>query len=769
MLREAPGKGEEGQNSSLSLVDLASELTSKLTSKVSASEVLSEAANSATGTLFSGERTRTFDKPRRFPQGWEKTIPKTPSVNDQSWKNKDLVDCEDWAVVTTIFAPTEAVKAAASLPQWCMVIVADTKTPENYMEDLTNMMTSGETSVEQSKTPERVHFLSVDEQKKWASTTGKMAEFVDSIPYRHFARKNIGYLFAIAHGAKFIFDFDDDNILLDDGAGATLDPIANRDFLEGVRVPLLGKNAFNHHDLMSASIEGSWARGFPLELLQDSATKGKLGFVQDPIPMENIAVMQYCANGDPDVDAIHRMVKPLPMDFDRDLPPLQVPIHAFAPYNAQASIHTYNALWATFLPYSVPGRVSDIWRSYFAEAIFGDLGLSVTFLAPNVRQDRNAHNYLADMQAELDLYFKSGKLIEFLGEGWNSIADTVPGRMEELWIELYERGYIQVDDVIAIQMWLQALVEAGYRFPEVTRRRYNNVVLMGQFNYAQELDHVLFWSQKWREVFRHVVLRGPFDEKQLDVLHSHGIQVSPAKADKGYVSPYENLMLELNQFKDVPGIDGVLYLHDDAYLNMQSLTNGQYPFPADHIMGSLQIEERNSPFAYRVKPDGTYTLLHKGVSFASSEEFAKANDWLAWGYNIRKNTEIAADKRSKPYKDSDGSFFVPQYSQSDVLFVPTSVASEYATAAELFLDHDVGLESALATIANMVSRMTKVPITSFSLCTSWDRSERGRSKMLQRCQESDTEFTMYHPFKVSQRGKKDWGYHFDAITFGHQK
>ena len=33
------------------------------------------------------------------------------------------------------------------------------------------------------------------------------------MPWNSFGRKNIGYLFAIAHGAKTIWDFDDDNIL----------------------------------------------------------------------------------------------------------------------------------------------------------------------------------------------------------------------------------------------------------------------------------------------------------------------------------------------------------------------------------------------------------------------------------------------------------------------------------------------------------------------------------------------------------------------------
>lgn len=48
---------------------------------------------------------------------------------------------------------------------------------------------------------------------------------------------------------------------------------------------------------------------------------------------------------------------------------------------------------------------------------------------------------------------------------------------------IYERRYIEVDDVYAVQMWLGALVQAGYSFPTI-KRRFRNVAVMGQFNYA---------------------------------------------------------------------------------------------------------------------------------------------------------------------------------------------------------------------------------------------------------------------------------------------
>ena len=430
--------------------------------------ILETMVDSSTGTLFEGNAFRTFQNPRNFEAGGNEKK-KNLNTNQPVIPGKQLTrKCQHWAVVTTIFEPSEAVKRTAALPAasgWCTVIVADTKTPTNYRE--ASKLTPAQ--------EEGVVFLSVDDQKAWAaSASGVVGEFVRSIPYRHFARKNLGFLYAIQQGAQFVFDFDDDNILYywDAATREVMLPLEDPDKLLAVRIPETNQSpthSFNHHLLMGATIEMSWARGFPLELVQDTKTQGLPLVTQDrTIPMSQLAVLQYCAEGNPDIDAIHRLVKPLPMGFqsrEQGGTPLLVPQGVYSPYNAQATVHTAPALFALLLPFTVPGRVSDIWRGYFAQRIFDDLDLHLAFLPPAIVQDRNEHSYLADMKAELDLYFKTGKLVDFLSKEWTSKATTVPERMEALWIALYERGYIEENDVTLVQLWLGALVESGYQFP----------------------------------------------------------------------------------------------------------------------------------------------------------------------------------------------------------------------------------------------------------------------------------------------------------------
>ena len=55
----------------------------------------------------------------------------------------------------------------------------------------------------------RIVYLSSEDQLN----LGAALPFINVIPWNSFARKNIGYLYAITHGAKYIWDFDDDNQL----------------------------------------------------------------------------------------------------------------------------------------------------------------------------------------------------------------------------------------------------------------------------------------------------------------------------------------------------------------------------------------------------------------------------------------------------------------------------------------------------------------------------------------------------------------------------
>jgi hypothetical protein len=83
-----------------------------------------------------------------------------------------------------------------------------------------------------------------------------------------------------------------------------------------------------------------------------------------------------------------------------------------------------------------------------------------------VAQYRNAHNYLADLESESDLYHKTERLLQQLDlEQWVPQTGGIAQRFLELYVRLYEHGYVESKDVEMAQRWIKALTDAGYQFP----------------------------------------------------------------------------------------------------------------------------------------------------------------------------------------------------------------------------------------------------------------------------------------------------------------
>jgi len=80
--------------------------------------------------------------------------------------------------------------------------------------------------------------------------------------------------------------------------------------------------------------------------------------------------------------------------------------------------------------------------------------------------DLSTETYIADFNAERQLYLQTEKFLEFLGS-WESSESTLPERMEDLWGAAYERGYVEISDLESLWLWIDALKLVGYAFPDV--------------------------------------------------------------------------------------------------------------------------------------------------------------------------------------------------------------------------------------------------------------------------------------------------------------
>src|SRR5665213_1086231 len=140
-----------------------------------------------------------------------------------------MSDSKKFIVVTSIYPPTHAVKEFAKLNDWQLIVVGDKKTPNDWGY-------------------EGVIYLSPEDQINMGFS------ILEQLPWNHYCRKMIGYLYAIGHGAEMICDTDDDN-----------EPKSSWPALpenEGTFKTLSGRGFVNIYNYFTN--EFVWPRGYPL-------------------------------------------------------------------------------------------------------------------------------------------------------------------------------------------------------------------------------------------------------------------------------------------------------------------------------------------------------------------------------------------------------------------------------------------------------------------------------------------------------------------------
>jgi hypothetical protein len=146
-----------------------------------------------------------------------------------------------------------------------------------------------------------------------------------------------------------------------------------------------------------------------------------------------------------------------------------------------------------------------------------------------------------------------------------------------------------------------------------------NVLLMGQFNYnPTNAQSVQDWVSVWSNYFSNIIVTGPFSLEIGKELEALGITYHCGRDDAGWASVYETLgnvarelILEnstttnhniLNRTA-FPGIDAILYMHDDALLNLTYiLDRNDGVFPIDQFLwNGYENDSLEHAFTYFVE------------------------------------------------------------------------------------------------------------------------------------------------------------------------
>ncbi len=260
---------------------------------------------------------------------------------------------------------------------------------------------------------------------------------------RHYARKNVGYLAAIRKGAQVIVETDDDNVPLESFWQERVKTKPARFVQEKGWL-----NVYRHFS--NAPV---WPRGFPLASVQ----RNDISLKDLTLKTLDCPVQQGLADDNPDVDAVYRLLMPLPIRF-KPAEDLALGAEVWSPFNSQNTTWWLETFPLLYLPSYCSFRMTDIWRSLIAQRIAWANGWSVLFHQPTVRQERNEHNLMKDFADEVSGYLQ----VELIRETLTGLiipagVKNIPQAMRRCYASLVEKNVFDPREIDLLEAWLEDL------------------------------------------------------------------------------------------------------------------------------------------------------------------------------------------------------------------------------------------------------------------------------------------------------------------------
>jgi hypothetical protein len=323
-------------------------------------------------------------------------------------------------VVTTINSNTHVGNRQlienTALQKYKLIVIGDKKTPKWDQEFIKNY---------------DVDFFSLSAQNQLDFKSAKYLQV------NHYGRKILGYLIAAKlKRSIWISETDDDNELYD----------------KFWKLPQSTHTIENIGNSVWVNIYASygkpeiWHRGIPVnEVFYSNNIKVE----KSTTPIENF-VVQGIADGDPDIDAICRMLFRPIVRFGEGLA-ITTKGGFFAPTNSQLTHWRVELLPLMYLPNTVLWRVSDIWRGIIAQYWMHSKNLATTFRSSVAMQKRNEHDLMLDFTDELPVHTTTLKLLEVLR---NSDMRDLRNYMTSVYTQLASIQAVKDSELVTLNAYL---------------------------------------------------------------------------------------------------------------------------------------------------------------------------------------------------------------------------------------------------------------------------------------------------------------------------
>ena len=223
-------------------------------------------------------------------------------------------------------------------------------------------------------------------------------EITKYLEFDSYSRKNIGYLFAIQHGAKEIYEIEE-NIIITDIDDLNINS-NKKNIFYGIRND---SKMINPYNLFGE--RNIWPRGFKIK---DFGKEHSTKFLNINSSNLNIKPLIYqgLINGIPDVDSIYIQTNILNnlinISFINIDPLIYFPGN-YVPINSKNTKYLYDIFPFLSLPITINEKISDIFRGYLIQFFTWRLNGSVIYYSSKMY--RYNHIYIPNFIDEKRLFY----------------------------------------------------------------------------------------------------------------------------------------------------------------------------------------------------------------------------------------------------------------------------------------------------------------------------------------------------------------------------
>lgn len=255
-------------------------------------------------------------------------------------------------------------------------------------------------------------------------------------------RRNLAGYFAYINAADFIVYIDDDNLMGDHGYFSHHLEAMNLTQGPAISCPS------GFYNIMSGATgyhSGDWLfpRGFPFKDRNKKSSSQQKNFMG-----------RICANAglwteEPDIDAVSRIAgRPLIDKYSLKNASTVLAPGTWSPINSQNTCFRAEFLPTYYLSSHV-GRYDDIFAGYVLQRIAMELDFAVSFGEPVVRQERNEHDLLSDLNLEntgmkvIDYFLEEIRGYSLKGNSIQELLSSLLQEMEGTLLELPKGHFAQ--------------------------------------------------------------------------------------------------------------------------------------------------------------------------------------------------------------------------------------------------------------------------------------------------------------------------------------